>query len=49
MTTSYFHFIFTTLDLAALEYYPSANITAFQLFEPNDTHVKGIFRLDYIK
>jgi hypothetical protein len=29
--TSYFHVIFTTLDLAVLEYAPSANITALQI------------------
>jgi hypothetical protein len=41
--TTYFHFIFTTFDLAELSYAPSANITAMQVFEPNDINVKSIF------
>ncbi|CAF0769478.1 unnamed protein product [Brachionus calyciflorus] len=43
LMTSYFHFMFTTLDLAFLDYSPSANITALQIFEPNDTQVRSIF------
>lgn len=41
--TTYFHFMFTSLDLAVLDYAPSANITGLQVFEPNDTNIKTIF------
>lgn len=43
LMTSYFHFMFTTLDLAHIDYAPSANITALQIFEPNDTHIRSVF------
>lgn len=42
LTTSYFHFLFTTFDLSALDYLPAANITAFQVFEPNNTSVQAL-------
>ena len=41
--TAYFHIMFTTLDLSILDYAPSANITALQVYEPNDTSVRSIF------
>lgn len=41
--TTYFHFLFTSLDLSAFEYTPSANVTAFQLYEPGDIHVRNVF------
>ncbi len=34
--TAYFHFIFTTLDLSVINFSPSSNVTAIQLFEPNN-------------
>lgn len=40
--TSYFHFLFINLDLAAFEYTPSANVTAFQMFVPNDINVRNL-------
>jgi hypothetical protein len=46
--TSYFHLIFTTLDLSILDFSPSANVTALQLSEPNSTrtlNVKAEFNL----
>lgn len=43
LLTSYFHFMFTTLDLAYLEYTPSANVTALQIFEPNDMQIRSLF------
>lgn len=43
LMTTYFHFLFTSLDLAAFEYTPSANVTAFQMFEPNDLSVRNTF------
>jgi hypothetical protein len=42
LTTSYFHFLFTSFDLSALDYLPAANITAFQVFEPNNTKVQAL-------
>jgi hypothetical protein len=42
LTTSYFHFLFTTFDLSALDFFPAANITAFQVFEPNNTQVQAL-------
>ena len=41
--TAYFHIMFTTLDLSILEYAPSANITALQVYEPNDTSIKSVY------
>lgn len=41
--TTYFHFMFTSLDLSILDYAPSANITALQVFEPNDGSVRSLF------
>ncbi len=41
--TTYFHFVFTSLNLARLGYVPSANVTALQVFEPNDTNIRSIF------
>jgi hypothetical protein len=41
--TSYFHFMFTSLDLYEMEYAPAANITALQIFDPNDTNVMTVF------
>lgn len=41
--TAYFHFMFTSLDLAILDYAPAANITGLQIYEPNDTNVRSIF------
>ena len=43
LMTAYFHFIFTNLDLSILDYAPSANITALQVYEPNDTSTRTIF------
>ena len=43
LMTAYFHFIFTNLDLSILDYAPSANITALQVYEPNDTSTRSIF------
>lgn len=40
--TSYFHVIFTTLDLSILEASPSANITALQMFEPNNSRIINV-------
>jgi hypothetical protein len=37
--TAYFHFVFTTLDLAVLSYTPAANITAFQVYRPHEPQV----------
>ena len=37
MTSSYFHIMFTSLDLDALKYSPAANVTAFKVFDPNTT------------
>lgn len=42
LMTSYFHYMFTTLDLNLLEYAPAANITAFQLYRPEDPEVKNV-------
>lgn len=42
LMTAYFHFIFTSLDLAILDYAPSANITAVQIFEPNSQKVANL-------
>lgn len=43
LMTAYFHFIFTSLDIAILEHAPAANITALQIYEPNDQNVKSLF------
>ena len=43
LMTTYFHFMFSSLDLSILDYAPSANITALQLFEPNDSSVRSLF------
>lgn len=43
LMTAYFHFIFTSLDIAILEHAPAANITALQIFEPNDPNVRSLF------
>lgn len=43
LLTSYFHFMFTTLDLAYLEYSPSANVTALQIFEPHNMQIRSLF------
>ena len=43
LMTTYFHFVFTSLNLARLGYVPSANVTALQVFEPNDTNIRSIF------
>ena len=40
--TSYFHFIFTTLDLSVLTHTPAANITAFQVYKPGDVAVGSL-------
>lgn len=41
--TTYYHFIFTTFDLSLLTYAPPANITAFQLYRPNDPFIRNFF------
>jgi hypothetical protein len=40
--TAYFHIVFTTFDLAILDFSPSANITSFQVFDPNDENVRAV-------
>jgi hypothetical protein len=40
--TAYFHFVFTTLDLAVLTHTPSANITAFQVYRPQEPPVENL-------
>ena len=40
--TAYFHVVFTTFDLAILDFAPSANITSFQVFDPNDENVRAV-------
>ena len=40
--TAYFHFLFTTLDLGVLSYTPTANITAFQVYKPDDFPVSDL-------
>ncbi len=42
LMTAYFHFMFTSLDLAILEMAPSANITAIQVFQPNSSKIINI-------
>lgn len=43
LATTYFHFLFTTLNLNRLEYLPSANVTAFQVHDLNiDADVKRV-------
>ena len=37
--TPYFHFLFTTLDLAVVTGIPSANFTAFQMYQPHDENI----------
>ena len=50
LTTCYYSFLFTTLDLSILKSDKySANITAFQLFEPNNTNVNEIFKAINLK
>ena len=52
LTTSYFHFMFTTLDLSVLEFMPSANVTALQLFKLNDPslkRIKALFDLKHVE
>jgi len=34
--TAYFHFMFTTLDLSVIRDAPNANVTAIQVFEPDN-------------
>jgi hypothetical protein len=40
--TTYYHFIFTTFELSLLTYAPPANITAFQLYRPNDPLIRSV-------
>ncbi len=40
--SAYFHIIFVTLDLPVLEYAPSANVTALQINEPNNSKAASI-------
>ena len=47
--TTYFHFMFTTLDLAELDYMPSANITALQILELNEPETKRLQRIFDLK
>ena len=49
LMTTYFHFMFTTLDLSELDYVPSANITALQMFEINDPEAKRLQRIFDLK
>ncbi len=35
-------YFFTTLDLYALDFVAQANITAFHVYEPNDTYVTAL-------
>jgi hypothetical protein len=42
LMTAYFHVMFITFDLQMLDYGPSANITGFQVFEPNDSNVRAV-------
>ena len=42
ITTAYYHFMFTTLDLPALEFMPSANVTALQMYRSNDPNLQRI-------
>ena len=42
LMTAYFHFIFTSLDLSILDFTPSANITALQIYEPNSTKINNL-------
>ena len=41
--------MFTTLDLSVLEFMPSSNVTALQLFKLNDTNIKRIKTLFDLK
>ncbi len=40
--TSYFHLIFTTLDLSIIDLSPSANVTALQLNDPDNTKIMNV-------
>lgn len=40
--TAYFHFLFTALDLSMITYAPPANVTAFQIFEPNSSRANNL-------
>ena len=40
--TSYFHIIFTTLDLSILDMVPSANITSLQMSDVNNSRIASI-------
>ncbi|CAF0769509.1 unnamed protein product [Brachionus calyciflorus] len=43
LMTTYFHYLFTSLDISIFEHTPSANVTAFQVFEPGDALLRNIF------
>ena len=40
--TAYFHFMFTTLDLSVVDYAPSANVTAIQVFAPDSPATQNL-------
>ena len=49
LATVWFHFIFTTLDLDRLEYFPSANVTALQMYDLDDIEIKRVKSLFSLK
>ncbi len=42
--TNYFHFLFTSLDFSVFDYTLSTNLTAYQVYEPNETSVNKLLQ-----
>ena len=42
--TNYFHFLFTSLDFSVFDYALSTNLTAYQVYEPNEKSVNTLLK-----